>query len=51
MTHYRQILINLAMEDDFDEKQLEGLRDAVQEFMQRQTQEKPSVKELEVKIN
>lgn len=51
MTHYRQILINLAMEDDFDEKQLEGLREEVEEFLQRRIQEKPSVKELEVKIN
>ena len=49
MTHYRQIIINLSVEDGTEEKKLEEIHSAVEELVNKIKPEE--VKEVEVKLN
>ena len=49
MTHHRQIIINLSVEDGTEEKKLEEIHSEVEELVKKI---KPKeVKEVEVKLN
>lgn len=49
MTHYRQIIINLSVEDGTEEKKLEEIHSKVEELVIKIKPEE--VKDVEVKLN
>ena len=49
MTHYRQIIINLSVEDGTDEKKLEELHSKVEDYIN--TIKSEGIKDVEVKLN
>ena len=51
MTHYRQIIINTAVEDETSEQQMEELETGLQEVVLEELKDKEYIKEVTVKLN
>jgi DNA-binding transcriptional ArsR family regulator len=51
MTHYRQIIVNIAVEDDTRAEVLEELVQHVQMCMEEHSADLDEVREIEVKLN
>lgn len=51
MTHYRQIIINMAVEDETSEQQMEELETGLQEVVLEELKDKEYIKEVTVKLN
>jgi DNA-binding transcriptional ArsR family regulator len=51
MTHYKQIIVNIAVEDDTRAEVLEELVQHVQMCMEKHTADLDEVREIEVKLN
>lgn len=49
MTHYRQIIINLSVEDGTEEKKLEELHSKIEDIIN--TIKPEEIKDVEVKLN
>lgn len=51
-THYRQIIINLSVEDDCDDKKIEGLAKGIEDFVSEQAEKNiPEIKEVSTRVN
>ena len=50
MTHYRQIIVNIAVEDNAPDMVIEELETDIREYVQDKTG-KNGIKEIEVKAN
>lgn len=50
MTHYRQIIVNISVEDDAPETVIEELREHIEECLSDKTGNN-GIKEIEVKVN
>ena len=48
--HYRQIIVNMSVMDDTDEKELERLRGQIAEYVDS-VADKSKVKDIEVHLN
>lgn len=52
MNHYRQIIINLSVDDDCEEKKIEDLTKQVESFIAEQVKQNiPEVKEISTRMN
>lgn len=50
MTHYQQIIINLAVEDDTPQEEIEKFRDIIVEFIEK-NKDCRYIKEIGTRIN
>lgn len=50
MTHYRQILVNISVEDNASEKVMEIIKDKIEECVKDEIG-KNNIKNIEVKVN
>lgn len=51
MTHYRQIIVNLAVEDDTEECILEEIKEQIEQCVNESSDNKDEIKEISVKLN
>ncbi|MBR1743920.1 MAG: hypothetical protein IJ733_19075, partial [Lachnospiraceae bacterium] len=51
MTHYRQIIVNLAVEDHTDTEILEEFAEELQDFFEKKKEEHENIKEVSVRVN
>ena len=51
MTHYKQIIINLAVEDHTDTEILEEFADELQKFFEKKKEEHENINEVSVRVN
>lgn len=51
MTHYRQIIVNLAVEDDTEECVLEEIKEQIEQCVIENTNNKDEINEISVKLN
>jgi hypothetical protein len=50
--HYKQIIINMSLEDDFLEKKIEELADKIQQLVERETKKQHiDATEITTRIN
>ena len=50
MTHYKQIIVNLAVEDHTDTEMLKEFAEELQEFFEEKQKEHGNIKEVSVKV-
>ena len=51
MAHYRQILVNMSVDDHADSRLLEELTEQLQSFLSEKTSGSPEIEKIEVKLN
>ena len=51
MTHYRQIIINLAVEDDIPDEQLEEVCDEIEKRVDEEVEKYEFINKVGVRIN
>lgn len=51
MTHYRQIIVNMAIADEVSEQQMEELETKIREVVLNELSNKEFIKEATIKLN
>ena len=51
MAHYRQILVNMSVDDHADSRLLEELTEQLQSFLSDKVADSPEIENIEVKLN